>query len=78
MTISIETINKYTLDLKNDLAKKKQEKLNAEKFLAQTIEQITLTEGALQFADALLKDSGQASISEPNKEASTPKKEKKA
>ena len=78
MTISIETINKYTLDLKNDLAKKKQEKLNAEKFLAQTIEQITLTEGALQFADALLKDSEQASISEPNKEASTPKKEKKA
>ena len=78
MTISIETINKYTLDLKNDLAKKRQEKANAEKFLAQTNEQITLTEGALQFADALLKDSEQASISEPNKEASTPKKENKA
>ena len=78
MTISIETINKYTLDLKNDLAKKRQEKASAEKFLAQTNEQITLTEGALQFADALLKDSEQASISEPNKEASTRQKEKKA
>jgi hypothetical protein len=78
MTISIETINKYTLDLKNDLAKKRQEKANAEKFLAQTNEQITLTEGALQFADVLMKDSEQASISEPNKEASTPKKENKA
>jgi hypothetical protein len=78
MTISIETINKYTLDLKNDLAKKRQEKANAEKFLAQTNEQITLTEGALQFADVLMKDSEQVSISEPNKEASTPKKENKA
>ncbi len=78
MTISIETINKYTLDLKNDLAKKRQEKASAEKFLAQTNEQIILTEGALQFADALLKDSEQASILESNKEASTPKKEKKA
>jgi len=78
MTISIETINKYTLDLKNDLAKKRQEKASAEKFLAQTNEQIILTEGALQLADALLKDSEQASTLEPSKEASTPKKEKKA
>ena len=64
MSVSTESIQKYTEGLKADLAKAKERKEQSEKILQEAETQIKVLDGALQFAALLIQESEKNESSE--------------
>ena len=71
MSVSTESIQKYTEGLKADLAKAKERKEQSEKILQEAETQIKVLDGALQFAALLIQESEKNKKKESEKNESS-------